>query len=273
MRCETIRFLRDGELPGLEIGKVTRSSHCFPNHTHDHFAIGLMEEGASYCQGFAKSGALLRQGQVAVINPGQVHSGMPPAGTLSTYSMFYVSNQWMSKVASELSDKDVPYPEVTRMIVDTPQVVRAFTELNRQAEGKSSALEKQCAVISAFSRLMALHGNKSVPRRQTGGESKAVRLVKEFLRDNLDQNVSLEELAGHAGFSRYHLVRVFKKATGISPHAFHTNIRLERACKLLLEGYSILEAGLMTGFTDQSHFTKKFKQFFGATPGQYIAGL
>ena len=70
--------------------------------------------------------------------------------------------------------------------------------------------------------------------------------------------------------SRYHLLRVFKRATGLTPHAFHVQHRVERAKSLLRSGLPIVQVAADTGFVDQSHFTRAFKHLVGATPGQYL---
>jgi AraC-like DNA-binding protein len=99
-----------------------------------------------------------------------------------------------------------------------------------------------------------------------------VRRAREYLNDNLSHRVSLDTLATVSGLSRYHFLRVFKKATGLPPHRFHLQCRVDRAKGLLLSGMSIAETAQETGFADQSHFTHKFKLFTGATPAQYVRG-
>jgi len=98
-----------------------------------------------------------------------------------------------------------------------------------------------------------------------------VSLVKEVLRARLGEKVSLDELATHAGLSRFYLLRVFKAETGLGPHAFHTQLRIDCAKGLLLSGASIADAALESGFSDQSHFTNTFRRLVGATPGQYLS--
>ena len=94
-------------------------------------------------------------------------------------------------------------------------------------------------------------------------------LAREYLADNVAEKVSLEELSGVAGVSRYHLLRLFKNGTGLPPHAFQTQLRVERAKVLLRKGWAPVQVAMETGFADQSHFTHKFRQFTGITPRQY----
>jgi AraC-like DNA-binding protein len=87
------------------------------------------------------------------------------------------------------------------------------------------------------------------------------------------ENPSLEQLSALAGLSQYHLVRVFRQETGLPPHTYLTQTRIERAKEQLQAGEPIAAVAATTGFADQSHFTKRFKRIVGVTPGQYIARI
>jgi len=126
--------------------------------------------------------------------------------------------------------------------------------------------------VEAFNRLLSKFGGVTVAGKGAGRERRAVRRAKEFLSENLDTKLSLQEVAAVVGLSRYHFLRVFKKATGLPPHVFRTQQRVDTARRLLKTGMPFSQVALATGFSDQSHFTNKFRQFIGATPSQYLSG-
>jgi AraC-like DNA-binding protein len=70
--------------------------------------------------------------------------------------------------------------------------------------------------------------------------------------------------------SRYHFVRSFKRAVGLTPHAWLLDQRIQRARHLLNQGMGLAEVALHLGFADQSHFQRAFKQRVAATPGEYL---
>src|SRR5262249_38141907 len=70
--------------------------------------------------------------------------------------------------------------------------------------------------------------------------------------------------------SPFHFARAFEKEIGLPPHAYLEAVRLRKARELLDRGEPIVEAGLRLGYSDQSHFTNRFKRALGITPGQYI---
>jgi AraC-like DNA-binding protein len=93
----------------------------------------------------------------------------------------------------------------------------------------------------------------------------------EFLAEEFDRKISLEEVARVCGLSRYHFLRVFKQETGLPPHLFRTLRRIDRAKELLRSGVCVAQTALMVGFSDQSHFSNTFRKYTGATPGQYLS--
>ncbi|KLN57420.1 helix-turn-helix domain-containing protein [Variovorax paradoxus] len=88
---------------------------------------------------------------------------------------------------------------------------------------------------------------------------------------NLGQPLQLEELAAVAGLSIWRFSTVFRHAMGTSPHRYVCARRVERAEKLLRQGMSVARVASETGFYDQSHFSRHFKNALGLTPGRYRA--
>lgn len=94
--------------------------------------------------------------------------------------------------------------------------------------------------------------------------------VKTHIDAKLAEEISLAELAAVAGLSVFHFARVFKQATGKSPHSFVNDRRLARAC-MLLRTPSLPLAGIAKacGFASQAHFTAAFRRAMAVTPGRY----
>jgi len=86
----------------------------------------------------------------------------------------------------------------------------------------------------------------------------------------LDDQLSLESLAQESGYSRVHFMRMFRAATGRSPHNYLMNLRIERARELLSNpALSLTDIALDCGFSSHSHLTRVFRQFLGVTPSEY----
>jgi AraC family transcriptional regulator len=94
-----------------------------------------------------------------------------------------------------------------------------------------------------------------------------VRQVIEHINNHLDGDLELERLAAIVQLSQYHFSRAFKRSTGMSPHQYVIQQRVERAKQLLRQGeMSICEIAIRCGFTHQSHLTRHFRRLMGVTP-------
>jgi AraC family transcriptional regulator len=96
---------------------------------------------------------------------------------------------------------------------------------------------------------------------------RSVLNAKSFIDENLTANLSLESIAIQTGISKYHFIRVFKSAFGISPYQYQKRKRLELAKLDLIKGNDIFFTAILYGFPDVPTFSKAFKQQFGQTPG------
>jgi AraC-like DNA-binding protein len=113
---------------------------------------------------------------------------------------------------------------------------------------------------------------QSTPRPQArGGLPPAVlRRVCEHIDANLESRVELADLAAIANLSRCHFAHAFKQSIGATPHRFVMSRRLTRAHELLGETHlPIVEVALATGFADQSHFSRCFREFFHISPSEF----
>jgi len=82
--------------------------------------------------------------------------------------------------------------------------------------------------------------------------------------------VSTEWLASKFGMSKFHFIREFKKAKGVTPHTYVMIYRLGKTKQMLLDKVPLTDVAYQNGFYDQSHFTHSFKRYFGVTPGIYL---
>ena len=91
--------------------------------------------------------------------------------------------------------------------------------------------------------------------------------VKEFIDAHLEVDLGLAEIAAVADLSQFHFARAFRRSTGLTPHQYLMQRRIERAKQLLAtDDLPIVEISLLTGFKNQSHFTTLFRKFTNSTP-------
>ncbi|MDE1991143.1 MAG: helix-turn-helix domain-containing protein [Rhizobiaceae bacterium] len=111
---------------------------------------------------------------------------------------------------------------------------------------------------------------RSAPRKRGKLASWQLRRATDFIEENCLRNIRLEELASLTGLSQSHFSHAFKASTGLPPHQWQTQARLERAKQLLLKNNTPLTSvAVETGFSDQAHFTRVFRKNVGATPASW----
>ena len=97
-----------------------------------------------------------------------------------------------------------------------------------------------------------------------------LRLIREYIDANIEKDLCLDELAELANLSKYHFARAFKQSAGVSPHAYLIMRRVDRARELLSNmSMPLAEVALAAGFSNQSHFTCRFREQTGMTPSSY----
>ena len=101
-------------------------------------------------------------------------------------------------------------------------------------------------------------------------DGRRLKRVLEFIDDNIERNIRLDELADIACLSPYHFARTFKASTGAAPHRYLMAQKLDLAKSLLAaDDLKLVEIALRTGFANQAHFNRAFKRATGMTPGSY----
>jgi AraC family transcriptional regulator len=116
-------------------------------------------------------------------------------------------------------------------------------------------------------------GTKATPFRG-GLPPSRLRRVEEFLMAHLADDIGLDTLAVIADLSPKHFARAFRQSTGMPPHRWLIERRIERAKALLRAADPCLaEIALACGFADQSHFTATFRKMVGTTPGLFQKGM
>ena len=135
-------------------------------------------------------------------------------------------------------------------------------------------------LVDSLVQALAVHllrTHASFPVREMKGSLPQWRLRRAlaFIEEHLSENISLAQLAEAAGnVSRYHFSRLFKQSTGYSPYHYLVRRRVRQAQSMLRSQnrLSIGEIAFLCGFSDQSSFSRVFRQVSGCTPKAYRNG-
>jgi AraC-like DNA-binding protein len=270
----TIKLWRMNHLDKLELLRATHLKQVFPKHTHERYAVGVIERGAL---GFFYRGenVVASSGDINLCIPGEMHTGGPLAESGWTYRMFYIKPTVLTRIASELAGKPRELPFIQAGTICDDRLARKLVSVHKRleqhhAQGETStSLEQETHLITILGELIRRYADDPPHHQIVGTEPRAVQQVKSYLEQHYAEDVSLADLANLTQLSRYHLLRVFSSYAGVPPHAYLRQVRVRHAKDLLSAGRSIAEVAVSTGFNDQSHLTRWLKRLWGVTPGQY----
>jgi AraC family transcriptional regulator len=147
----------------------------------------------------------------------------------------------------------------------------SYIERGLNAREPPSCLEMEGRALLLLDALFDLHGPVRQTARVGGGLCGwQLRRVTDFMTEHAAEDLALDELAALANLSAKHFARAFRRSTGMPPHRWLIERRIDRAKALLSTGdLSLAEIALACGFADQSHFTAMFRKSVGATPGSF----
>lgn len=235
-------------------------AQSFPNHFHEHYALGLVERGRHLlsCKGRVYA---LGPGSVVAFNPGDCHACVQDAGGAFDYRGLNLD--------PEILRGPAPGKERRRFaqnVLERDSAADRLRILHELILRGAPVLQKQEQLILLLSELC---GNSEEDERAATGRWREIEAVCAFLQAHYARRIDIETLCRTAGLSRSTLLRAFLREKGVTPYRYLENVRVQQAARLLREGAAPSEAAQRTGFFDQSHFTNYFSSVTGLTPGLY----
>lgn len=253
--------------PGMpiELMRTSYRTQVFPKHTHDFLTIGLMLRGRGRLW-IGGEHHETQRGDIVIIPAGEVHTGsVAPRAAVLSYFAAHVPLGVMDAATDAHCDIASPVVHDRSIAAQLARVERAM----RARDGR----EADDALTAAIGLLVVDHATPARSRDEPygAGEPRLVHIARELLDDCYNDNsqTSLHALAARTGVTTFHLVRLFTRTIGLSPHQYLVQTRIRHATALLARGIPCSRVAAMTGFADQSHLTTQFKRYLGITPVSY----
>lgn len=253
----------DLEIEAYQLAGIVQK---FPNHFHDYYVIGFIESGARHlwCKGKEYD---LKAGDLVLFNSRDNHFCAPLNGELLDYRALNIGPEVMEKKVQQITGR-VYLPQFQQNVVYQSDIAQSVGRLYEAILSHSAREEKEEIFRSLLEQILWAY---AVPLAQndflqTDGQ---IKRLCTFMEEHFDENITLDELLSMTDFGKSYLLRTFTKQVGISPYRYLQTVRMEKAKKFLKQGIAPVDAANLTGFNDQSHFTRFFKEFIGLTPKQY----
>ena len=249
-------------------GETERIEACFSGlayapHSHDTYTLALTTFGV---QSFNYRGELRHSlpGEVVILHPDETHDGQ--AGSDSPFAYRAISIKPV-EVQNILQGASLPF--LPGGVSRDPRFVRIASQLLAEFNRPLQTLEQQDLIYAFASSLQQVSGNSV---KHTQANYTAIKRVREYIDDiitidcAMSHDITLDELAVIAQYSKWQVARDFRSLYGTTPYRYVTLKRLQKAKTLIERGQPLVQVAFSSGFADQSHLTRHFKQCFGTTP-------
>lgn len=222
--------------------------------------------------------ALVRKGDVSVV-PAGLESEWWWEGKEVDRLHTYLDPALLREAAAE-EGADLDGLEVVNSVaVRDPLLEQAGMALLNEMETGGPAGRMYAESLASVLALHLLRRHSSLgrgpsreARRERSGRlpEASLRAALDYVGDNLASDLSLAQIAAAANLSPYHFARAFKRSTGLAPHQYVVERRIEWAKALLAHtGLSVGEVAARVGFSSPSHFARQFRRLVGVSPGSF----
>lgn len=269
---ETVRF---GENLKIRISYLDIPEN-FPPHWHIPVEILRCREN-TYKIETHENVYMLDEGDIAIIRPGTIHGLFAPDEGKQTVYLADVTLFYNFAHLETLMSLLPPVMVVRRRDDETfyRQISEILWDIEKEYENTGGFYEAMIyslllKMFTFIGRHMNISG--SVQWENTGMSKYGDRMMKvcEFINDNCTENITLEEAADIAGFSKYHFTRLFKEFTGTNFYRYLSRKRIANAEQMLSNpDYSVTEVAMQSGFASPGAFIRMFKQVKGCTPTEF----
>jgi len=258
-----VRYLLNNINGDFEIKKCNNSIHSSKAHFHNEISVGLVEKGCSKTEVCGKTYEITAN-TFLIIPSSMTHKCSPYNYRQWNFRMLYINKNWINTVFNcDNFEVEFSYMKIDEEMVKS--MVRLFVDF----ENGIINIENESKLLSYISLLIDIENKDYSKNMIMKFDSNKINLIRKYLDQNYLDNIMLSDLEKISGISKYCLIRKFEKDYGLPPHKYITNLRINHAKELLKSGSDFADIALESGFYDQSHFTKYFKEYTGVTPLKY----
>jgi AraC family transcriptional regulator len=263
------------EYSGYSIYSAEQDRSTWNRHSHDCTQITVASNPAcvraEWQSGSGQLGTKEMNGDMAwIVPPGVEHA--IHWNRRATLVHIYLNDQFFDAMVQDVPEQ-VSSKLSPSLLVRDPFLIQIAKELYRELQfGPINEMFTRSVATLTATHLVRSYSSKpnALPVYRGGLGPSRERRVRQYIEEHLDRPLSLEELAKVAEISPNYFISLFQQSTGMTPHKYVVQQRVEHAKELLVRSkLPLLEIAYRCGFPDQSQFTTTFRRYIGVTPGQY----
>jgi AraC-like DNA-binding protein len=260
---EVIEYARPPTLPGVELMTAQASPQAWRVY-HEQYAVCTVDKAASDIR-YRLNLRRVTNSSTLLFEPGETHVTQPTTGP-QDFQVLFFTLETMRQYAEEMGIKGQLH--FNPAFSTDEEVLLSCKRMQAAILDEVTEFELQSRLAECVGMLLTHQAERRMPEMSSPGRQPLMR-ARDFLFDQYAHALSLDEIAGIAGLSRFHFLKAFTAQFGLTPHAYQIHLRIERSLPLLRQGMSLTHVAETMGFNDQSHFIRHFKRIMGVTPGQY----
>jgi AraC-like DNA-binding protein len=263
------QFINSNKSENITALDATMSDFSYSKHAHEEYSLGVTLQGRQdfFCKNaFYKSDS----GNVLIFNPEDVHDGQSGGEQQLKYKMLYVHPDEFRTLFRALGYQQNSVLRLNQPMIDNPmlrhQILR-FSSIIQQPN--YSKIEFESGLFQIAQSLVAISGHLNLGTQNGKRIDTLLLRARDFILANLQQNLSIDDIATAANMSKFHFIRQFRLQFGITPHQYVLSCRVNLARRIIESGKSLNQAAFEAGFADDSHLNRHFKRVYGLTPKRF----
>lgn len=258
-----IRYYFNAENENIEIKKCNNSIHSNKAHFHNEISLGLVENGGCRTQ-IGGNTYELDESTVLIIPAELVHKCNPVNFDKWKFRMLYINKEWFES-SFNVDSSNIKFSYIKA----NQKMFLSIKQLFSEIENSIINIENESRLLKCISFMTNTSSVCCEKESLMDSDLEKVNMLKEYMDNNYLDNIKLSDLSKFSGMNKYCLIRRFEEVQGLSPHKYITNLRINHSKELIKNNKDSADLALESGFYDQSHFIKYFKEYTGTTPMKY----
>jgi len=246
-------FRRINCFDNIELFSSENENDYFPFHYHDFFCVSLITSGTEILKNTEQE-FIAPCGTISITQINEVHRNCSLSENGYSYNTIY-----LNPAILQYFNNRKPVNALETVIYNKQLFQNLFNLFNTP----NASIQLWEDSFKALARYVVQPNQKNI-------WATSFSLIDEIIESYPDKPINTDWLCKKFCMSKYHFIREFKKAKGVTPQTYIMLYRLGKAKKMLIENAPLKDIAYLNGFCDPSHFTNSFKKYFGITPGRYL---
>lgn len=245
-------FTRLAILDNTELFSSENEDEYFPFHFHDYYCVSLITNGTELLHNTHRE-FIAPAGTISITQANEVHRNYALSTNGYSYKTLYINPDVLAYY-----NNGHKVPALERVIYNH----HLFNQLQQ-------LFQQHAALPAAWKNALTLLNGYAATPYEGSHMERYFDKIDDIIAVNINKHIEAGWLAGKFRMSKYHFIRSFKQAKGITPQAYIMLAKLAKTKPMLLQGMPLADIADEFGFHDHSHYTRSFKKYFGVTPSLY----